>query len=71
MNRPYHIAFYNKELNKYMFLGPGEERNLWVTDFQSAQHFSMPESKRELPQVKRICKDKKLEILKIPVMVVK
>lgn len=66
MNRPYYIGYKDEKLGKYLFLGPTE--STWYSDCQSARSFSMPELKRVKRSIKRLNKDKKLKILKIPII---
>jgi hypothetical protein len=75
MKRPYFIGFEDKTLGKYLFLGQvntsteGEvvSNVAWFSDFQSAKAHSKPEIKKSLPAIKRVCKDKKLKVIKIDV----
>lgn len=60
----YYIGFEDKQLGKTLFLG---SQNAFYSDFQSAQAYSKPEIKRELPMIKRKYKDKKLKVIKIDV----
>lgn len=63
MNKPYYIGFKDKTLGKYLFMGPLE--NSWYSDFQSALPHSKPEIKRVFANIKRLNKDKKLQVIKI------